>query len=159
MCCGSCSFYLIMGFECLCRLWCILNCLSWFLGSVVLLHVYVLSPTLVIVLYYFAVGLLSCTSKVCVPRPEVVLFPCRHSSYNVKAEIRLPIASEISTAILAHRYKAVTAVDPYISKNTESFSLSVRCTALNKKLTRYWYFYVHLVFSVPSYFRMIQVIS
>ena len=61
----------------------------------------------------------------------------RHSSYYVKAEIRIPVASEISTAVLAHRSKAVTALDPYISKNTESFSHPVRCTALNKKLTRH----------------------
>jgi len=27
---------------------------------------------------YFAVGILSCTSKVWVPRPELGLFPCRH---------------------------------------------------------------------------------
>jgi hypothetical protein len=83
----------------------------------------------------------------------------RHSSYNLKVEIRIPVASEISTAVFAHRCKAVTVVDPYISKNTESFSRPVRCTALNKKLTRHWYFYVQLIFSVPSYMGMIRVIS
>lgn len=61
----------------------------------------------------------------------------RHSSYNLKAEIRIPVASEISTAVLANRCKAVTAVDPYINKNMESFSHPVRCLAANKKLTRH----------------------
>jgi hypothetical protein len=47
----------------------------------------------------------------------------RHSSYNLKAEIRIPVASEISTAVLAHRCKAVTAVDPYVNKIRNNFHI------------------------------------
>ena len=150
---------------------------------------------------YFAVGLLSCTSKVWGPSHRTWFISLsasvsRHSSYNLKAVIRIPIASEISTAVLAHRCKAVThtycmvqnpswatnwfaasqeiphisrnpkvhyhthkrpplvsilgqpnpvhiptshllEIDPYISKNIESFSHPVRCTTLNKKLARH----------------------